>query len=234
MIMSAEERAIEFVDEAYPPGKHPACWAHLTLRKFPCRRVNFLYEACGCLSFFFLHSSECIEAGDSSHMFKDDETEAFSIEDLWVAIDEGTCGNCTDLQIITTVDSKPEPPSLLESWLARMAGKPPATVIWNKKTVTKSIPNPKKVTTSPENVITRKALFEARILNQQCERKEKEKRFLEFCDEESKRDPTCRLFSPAMLFPDNEWFQDMDRMLVTAMSQGNPSGCGNLEHRFKY
>lgn len=179
--MSAEARAIELVDETYGSANHPTCWSHPTLKWFACRRVNFIYEACGCSSFTYIHSRECNEGGDPDHGLNGDESATFPSENFLVAIDAESCRGCTDLQII------------------------------------------KKMT-----------FYEDRIRNQQCERNQKGKRLIGFCDKEWERDLIFEQYLPVILFPDNAWFEGMKQKLVAAMSRSNPSGSRNPEPNFKY
>ncbi|PVH80856.1 hypothetical protein DL98DRAFT_531619 [Cadophora sp. DSE1049] len=235
--MSQRVLAYEFAWEAYRPEELPECWSHLAGRITPCRRVEVLFEACGCLAKFWMHSRECDQASNTKHEYSDDPAKIFPINRIWVAAADATCGRCSDLVIETTVESQPRPPRFLQTWIAKKSERTPATVIWNRKKVYKRIANPqKRPTVQSGDLIKRKACFEARILNQQCEGKERQKRFYKFAASEKERDPDARLHKLPLLDKEDSdpWFQMMQRELIKCASIGNPSGSGNPDPEFKF
>ncbi|KAL2066757.1 hypothetical protein VTL71DRAFT_2829 [Oculimacula yallundae] len=223
-VMSVEELALEFVQQTVYPDGIPTCWSHIPSRvqSQPCRKVECLYESCGCITTLIGHTSKCNNSRNLCHAFKDDETRASRVELLMISISNAKCVRCADIQVEIPVETKPKGPSFLEKWVAKKAGRKPVTKIWNRQTVTKFIPNPNRVATAPaELILCRKLIFEARILNQRVERKAKQERFLRFRELERERDPLVVLYRPTYLF---EEFPSMKKLIEFLVLGGGPGG----------
>lgn len=230
--MSEQALAYELAWQSYRPEDLPERWSHLARKVAPCVHITLLFEACGCHVESRKHTPECDKVGNVNHEYSDDPAKIFPSKKLWVSADHAICGFCSDLLIVTRIESEEKPFSSLKSWIAKKASRSPGTAVWTGRNVFKSISNPRKrPQVSHESLAKRKAYFEARILNQQYER-EKIRRFCQFVANENKQNPDARLHKIPLLDMEESdpWVQE----LAICASMGNPSGSGMDSLEFKF
>ena len=234
--MSEQALAYGLAWQSYRPEDLPERWSHLARKVAPCVHINLLFEACGCYVESRKHTPECDKVGNVNHEYSDDPAKIFPSKKLWVSADHAICGFCSDLLIVTRIESEEKPFSSLKSWIAKKASRSPGTAVWTGRNVFKSISNPRKrPQVSHESLAKRKAYFEARILNQQYER-EKIRRFCQFVANENKQNPDARLHKIPLLDMEESdpWVQELRRELAICASMGNPSGSGMDSLVFKF